>query len=172
MDSKGIFLVLRGGGWGEGHFRNLMRYLRILYYYSKLLEWNKLIFIPRALIIPKTQMAKEVKNKQDFLSSVKVAIIIENDLTYVSEKIFDCFRAGTVPIYVGPRLVEFGIPENTVIRADSSSESVISILMEIEKYNLEEIADNGMRFLQGPGGASWDERSSMGSLANSILDLL
>lgn len=44
-----------------------------------------------------------VKNKNEFLKNYKFSICFENSksLGYVSEKIFDSFEAGTIPIYFG-----------------------------------------------------------------------
>jgi hypothetical protein len=65
-----------------------------------------------------------VSNKNDALSKYKISIIIENCNDYVSEKIFDSFLAGTIPVYVGPDLNQFGIPQNLYFRADQSIKGI------------------------------------------------
>ena len=44
-----------------------------------------------------------VKNKKEFLKGYKFSICFENSkkLGYISEKLFDAFKAGTIPIYFG-----------------------------------------------------------------------
>lgn len=57
-------------------------------------------------------------NKIETLSSYKFAICYENikDLPgYITEKIFDCFRAGCVPIYLGANNVTDYIPKQCFI---------------------------------------------------------
>ena len=50
----------------------------------------------------------KVKNKIEFLSSYKFSISMENSNGdgYVSEKIIDSLRAGTIPIYYGDYLID------------------------------------------------------------------
>jgi hypothetical protein len=48
-----------------------------------------------------------LEDKQSVISMHSLAVVIENDLESLSEKLFDCFLAGTVPIYIGPSLQDF-----------------------------------------------------------------
>ena len=50
----------------------------------------------------------KVRNKIKFLSKYKFSIAMENSRGdgYLSEKIVDSFRAGTIPIYYGDYLVD------------------------------------------------------------------
>ncbi len=50
----------------------------------------------------------------------KVAIVIENSETYLSEKLFDSFFGGCIPVYVGPQVKPFGIPEDLVIQVGAT----------------------------------------------------
>jgi len=56
-------------------------------------------------------------SKLEVLSNYKFAICYENSLVpgYITEKIFDCFFVGTIPIYLGAPNVKEYIPENTFI---------------------------------------------------------
>ena len=65
-----------------------------------------------------------MSNKYDTLSKYKISITIENCNDYISEKIFDSFLAGTIPVYVGPDLNQFGIPHNLYFHADPSIKSI------------------------------------------------
>ena len=51
----------------------------------------------------KNNINKYVKNKIEFLSSYKFSIAMENSRgdDYITEKIYDSFKAGTIPIYYG-----------------------------------------------------------------------
>jgi len=55
-------------------------------------------------------------DKLAVLNNYKVAIVIENSSTYLSEKLFDSFFGGCIPVYVGPNVEFFGIPEELVIQ--------------------------------------------------------
>ncbi len=51
-------------------------------------------------------------------------MVVENCLNYVSEKLFDSFSARCIPIYVGPKLEDYGIPKNLYIQAEPSLEEI------------------------------------------------
>ncbi len=65
-----------------------------------------------------------VDNKSKTLQKYSVALVIENCLNYVSEKLFDSFSARCIPIYVGPKLEDYGIPKNLYIQAEPSFEEI------------------------------------------------
>jgi hypothetical protein len=59
-----------------------------------------------------------VENKKDVLKNYKFTLCFENTKGcrgYITEKIFDCFEAGTVPIYYGAPNVEDYIPKDCFI---------------------------------------------------------
>ncbi len=96
-----------------------------------------------------------VKNKIEILSKYRFAICYENATGfpgYITEKIFDCFFAGCVPIYLGAPNIAQHIPQNCFIdKRDfdnySSLYSHISVLRE-DKYL--EYQESIASFLSGP----------------------
>ena len=59
-----------------------------------------------------------VDNKKDILKNYKYTLCFENTngfRGYITEKIFDCFSAGTVPIYLGAPNIEDYIPKECFI---------------------------------------------------------
>lgn len=56
-----------------------------------------------------------VKSKYETYKNYKFALVIENDPRFVSEKIFDAILGGTVPLFIGGSLEDFGIPKNMAI---------------------------------------------------------
>lgn len=65
-------------------------------------------------------------SKQEILRAYKYTLVIENDRTYMSEKLFDALIAGCIPIYVGPDIADYGIPRDLVIEVEPTVESVAS----------------------------------------------
>lgn len=65
-----------------------------------------------------------VDDKRQVMSDYKYALVIENSLEYMSEKLFDAFFAGCIPIYVGPLVSKYGIPQELVIQANPDLESI------------------------------------------------
>lgn len=62
-----------------------------------------------------TKYGGQIDNKIEVLKTFKIALVIENSLDFVSEKLFDAVRAGCIVVYVGPNLNTFGIPEEAAI---------------------------------------------------------
>lgn len=85
------------------------------------------------------------ESKFDVLAKYKYSLVIENSDEYMSEKLFDAFIAGNIPIYVGPNVELFNIPKNLVVQANPDFESIlkaIEVAREIDyqqwKKNLDE----------------------------------
>lgn len=100
---------LFGFGWDRKVFKN--RILR---------KMNKFDFIVKSkLFRPDYPSYKGiVKSKNNVLKQYKYAICYENakNITgYISEKIFDCFFAGCVPVYLGAKEIACHIPQNAFI---------------------------------------------------------
>lgn len=85
----------------------------------------------------------EIVDKIKLLSSFKYCLCFEN-LTnvkgFITEKVFDCFKARCVPIYLGASDIENYIPKNCFIdfRDFQSYEKLLTFLASIDesKYNI------------------------------------
>jgi len=97
---------LYGIGWDKYYFRGIL---------SRLNRFNVL----RKILKPKYPSYKgPIKSKREIYKKYKFAICYENarDIPgYITEKIFDCFFAGCVPIYWGAPNITDHIPANTFI---------------------------------------------------------
>lgn len=96
-----------------------------------------------------------VVRKVDVLKNYKFCICYENIKNipgYITEKIFDCFRAGCVPIYWGAPNVTDYIPSNCFIARESfaSNDELYQFLATMNKETYEEYIANIQQFLKGP----------------------
>ena len=66
------------------------------------------------------------------MSNYKFALVIENSVDYMSEKLMDALFAGCIPVYVGPKVNSYGIPVDLVIQAEPNLKAVLSA-MELAK---------------------------------------
>ena len=66
------------------------------------------------------------EDKNEVLGKYKVSLVIENELTYLSEKLFDALAAGCIPVYVGPEVSDYGIPNSLVFQAEPNLRSIES----------------------------------------------
>jgi hypothetical protein len=79
-----------------------------------------------------------VKDKYKILTNYRFALIIENSMTYVSEKIFDALVTGCIPIYVGIDLEQFMLPDFLYIKAEPNIESIKDAFKFAQTINYEE----------------------------------
>lgn len=90
-------------------------------------------------------------DKLSTLSTYKYSLVIENSLDYMSEKLFDCLFAGTLPIYVGPDPSEFGIPASLAIRSEPNIESVFESIELARAINLHDWRSSVLSWLSSEG---------------------
>lgn len=93
-----------------------------------------------------------VESKSDTLKNYKFTICFENAQNiegYITEKIFDCFFASSVPIYWGaPNIAEY-IPKECFIdfRDFNSYEELYTFLNEITEVEYDKYIESARRFL-------------------------
>lgn len=133
---------LYGIGWDEYATSN--RYLRHI---LKRLPVLKAFFAPKF-----TSYKGKVDSKSSVLQDYKFAICYENAQKlngYITEKIFDCFFAGCVPVYWGaPNVTDF-IPKNCFIdyRDFSHFEKLYNYISNMQKEEYEAYQKNIADFL-------------------------
>jgi len=114
---------LFGFGWEQSfNYPNIYNFFKILNKTKFLRGLKKLIQysgIFNQIIYTKYLVYKgSVDSKLDILKHYKFSICYENILNingYLTEKIFDCFKAGVIPIYLGANNIKDIIPSNTFI---------------------------------------------------------
>ncbi len=94
-----------------------------------------------------------VDSKVDKIRSYKFAIAYENgkDIPgYITEKIFHCFQAGTVPIYWGASNITSYIPKNCFIAKPDfkSNEELYDFLKKMTKEQYMEYIKNIQKYLE------------------------
>jgi len=115
-----------------------------------------------------------VQNKHDTLSKYKFCICYENISGiqgYVTEKIFDCFVAGCVPIYLGADNISSLIPENLYIdkRKFRTYEVLIDYLRNIGDEEYENYLRNIKSYLYS---AQFNNTFGISAYINNIEEIL
>jgi len=127
-------LTIYGGGWDD--LRNLPYYWR-----RRLLRRN----------IAASYMGI-CKNKKETISKFKFALCLENieSSGYITEKIVDCFVAGTVPIYLGGEDISTHFPNDSFInlRNFSSFDKMAHCMNQIDESRAREMVESGRNFLR------------------------
>lgn len=88
-----------------------------------------------------------IADKLETMSKNKYALVIENSAEYMSEKLFDAFFAGCIPIYVGPNVAEYEIPKNLVLQAEPNLNSIKKSLDTARGMNFENFQQELRNFL-------------------------
>ncbi len=96
-----------------------------------------------------------IERKRDVLKRYKFAICYENACHvngWITEKIFDCFFSGCVPVYWGAPNVTDHIPAGTFIdkRDFDSYEDLYDRLIHMPEYKYQEHVRNIQDFIHGP----------------------
>jgi len=93
-----------------------------------------------------------VKDKYQKLSEYNFALAFENcELPgYITEKIFDCFYAGTIPIYLGAPDIKEYIPEDCFIdmRDFKNYNELRKFLKSLTETEIKTYKENGRKFLE------------------------
>jgi len=66
----------------------------------------------------------ELRDKMSLKGKYKVMLVIENSPDYMSEKLFDAFRLGSIPVYCGAQTSDYGIPSDLVIQVNPELEAI------------------------------------------------
>ena len=113
---------LFGIGWDKGEFNTNFNNIFKSNLLAKCIRKVDNIQLLQKVLSPFKEYFPSYKgkiiSKKDVYSKYKFAICYENakDITgYITEKIFDCFFAGCVPVYLGKQNINDSIPSNTFI---------------------------------------------------------
>lgn len=79
-----------------------------------------------------------VENKFEILSRSELALIVENDSDWITEKIFDAFICGAIPVFVGPQFNEY-LPflEKCIIRIPEGGKNIVQSLKNISPTEIQ-----------------------------------
>lgn len=88
-----------------------------------------------------------VAAKNSAFATAPVTIVIENSLDYVSEKLIDAVKAGVTPIYIGPPLELFGLPESIAVTCAPEPTEIVQTLQSLTPQLMRNVEEEGRRWL-------------------------
>ena len=86
----------------------------------------------------------------EFMCRFKYALVIENDMNYVSEKLPNAIAAGCIPLFVGANLAIHGIPDDVAIRATPDTDDILKVLGEVSEADCLDVLGAGKEWLSKP----------------------
>lgn len=113
----------------------------------------------------------ELLHKEDTMKTYQFSLVIENSRGYVSEKLFETLSLGLIPVYVGPRLAEFGIPDSIAVTAEPNLPSISRACNELLHANagdLKNLRDSAQKFLNSKDFKEYENIRVLSKLALDI----
>ena len=111
-----------------------------------------------------------LEDKQVTLQSSKFSIVIENDSSYISEKLIDVLINGCIPIYFGPRDIDLIIPRGTYLELPIIPSQLIQMLTNLSEGEIQKLLRNIYKFVTSQEFTKkWDKKSVFDQLAISIV---
>jgi hypothetical protein len=127
-DTQGLRLAVVGPGWQRGAASRVLSGARACVKAVDAHRWpNWTEAFSHVSSRPKHALGP-ISDKARILALAPFSIVIENSPDYVSEKLIDVVRCGAVPIYVGPRLSDFGLPDSIAIQVEPIAEAILDAI--------------------------------------------
>jgi hypothetical protein len=131
----------------------------------------------RARVIPSRSFPScrgLVYSKSDVLDRAKFSICYENargSPGYLTEKIFDCFTSGCIPVYIGTKHGTTLVPESCYIDGDrfNSPAEMLHFLQSIDAISHARYQAEIYRFLAGPDSVRFTNAHFCQSLVNAVM---
>jgi len=80
-----------------------------------------------------------IADKQVALQNFRFNIVIENDRSYISEKLFDSMINGSIPIYSGPDIPDEIIPREAYIKLPESPTELLNTLQALSDAEVKRV---------------------------------
>jgi hypothetical protein len=84
----------------------------------------------------------EVENKHTIIEMSRFSLVIENNNDCITEKIFDALMGGSIPLYIGPDLSKFDLPDKIALTVKDPSANPIELIKSLDNSEIREILSN------------------------------
>lgn len=112
-----------------------------------------------------------IPDKHTVTRKARFSLVIENSNTYVSEKLLDAAFGGSIPIYIGPRLEDVGLPTNLAIQSSGDPHEIAHIVQNLDDAKVVEMLTSIGDFFEGPTfRESWSEQGVYSKISQQISD--
>ena len=113
-----------------------------------------------------------VSSQFEFLRKLEFVVVIENEPTYLTEKLLNAIIAGCVPLYLGPPLSEFGVPDDVAVQVNGIKGSFYEAFRYSNPDQIASILLQGRNWITNPKTLSrWGVLSGFDKLSTRIKEL-
>ncbi|MCE5324005.1 glycosyltransferase family 10 [bacterium] len=125
---------------------------------------------------PFVSYAGTVSDKDETLAKYRFCLCIENQLNYpgyVTEKLFDCFFSGTVPVYLGAANVEEYVPRDCFISMSNTKDfsTLLDILQSMGPAEFGKYQQAGRNFVTADAFHEWTHEGVYESVADRLMSM-
>jgi len=165
-------LDLFGVGWNRSVVNNILKLSKDLQIAILGSATNVTFACLSSLWLKPLNFLGQAGDKLEVLSRYKVSLVIENSSEYMSEKLIDSILAGTIPVYVGPPVKMFGIPEGLVVFARPDPQDVMRKITQASRMSHRDWHDMATTWLAAPETQeNWDAQRVMSQILNISLSM-
>jgi hypothetical protein len=131
-------LEVYGSLWNGNFYQKIHHRLAVLVAAIKQGTFPNLLQIHASLFKKYKASKGVIADKHKLLRESKFTLVVENSNFIVTEKIFDAFINGSIPIYVGADLKLFGVPSGLAIESSGNPKVIESIVKNISEGEVKE----------------------------------
>jgi hypothetical protein len=110
-----------------------------------------------------------VLDKVEQMTNYRVALVIENSQELLTEKLFDAWFAGCVPVYVGPSVKKFGIPSELVVECEPNKEHLKASIRSALNFDRTQFLNSLEQFLASSAGSEWQANNAIKSALEAAI---
>ena len=119
--------------------------------------------------IKSTSIKDRIANKLELLNNSQFLIIVENSSDSLTEKIFDAFFCGVIPIYCGADLAKVGIPNSTFIKLNWDLSNLEEIIDSLDTLDVQNYLDSIFNFIRSDQfWLLWTEKAVYSKIVDKI----
>lgn len=165
-----VRLVVAGDGWSRTMLAELGVGLRAIVKSFAALSRPVLYEALSQERLPSHIFLGPIQTKSELLQNASYAIVIENSADYVSEKLFDAIGRGACPIYVGPNLENFGIPNDVALTVDPNPQAIVQAILQTPESLRRMIVERGRKWICSHETQAFDGNSVLFQLGVSLAE--
>lgn len=146
---EGLPLTLAGPNWERRGLTALYENAKSIAYAT--LNHERVVLSEWAVPLrlgPSITHLGPVKDKEAVLLGCEFAVVIENSADYVSEKLFDAVIAGCIPLYVGPPLRDYNIPDDVAVVLPQDPQAFTRAVRELSVEKKTAVLEAGRSWLR------------------------
>lgn len=167
-DNSGLRVLVGGPGWHSPLIRRSRQAISSVLKEASVRSMPSVYELTAKIGYKPKNYVGVVEDKTKLYRRAPWAVVMENSPDYVSEKLFDAISAGVAPIYIGPPLELFGLPNGVALQVAHSPDAMVQAIKDSDPSQIESIIRNGAEWMSSANAQRWDSVNVMRSLSERV----